>query len=280
MFFKKYPTIDIKLNKKGISNREYLEVYNNVITNFECNYGEFISAVLRDIPAVILPMQRIGQNPYLNQLFSLADLNSNKGNLINLAKGNSLASYFFSADYLLRNNLLGEKSKCFLNEVGNYKDILTGLRIIIFLRNGEIKLKEDIKEIRDYFELENNVYQFLDKPHSNLFFDIIINQLAYPMHNNVSRNERFKYKAKKKQMFTDVTLYDECRYIYEWLPGPHQVISAFENKSWQYVFRFALDGLVKMRQNYNNEFFFQGAVISNAVEGFSCKKMRDRIVVK
>lgn len=58
-------------------------------------------------------------------------------------------------------------------------------------------------------------------------------------------------------MFTDVSIYDECRYIYEWLPGLHQIISSFRDKSWQYVFRFALDGLVKMRQSYNNEFFFK-----------------------
>lgn len=41
----------------------------------------------------------------------------------------------------------------------------------------------------------------------------------------------------------------------------------------------ALDGLVKMRQNYNNEFFFQGSIVSNNVEEFSSKKLQDRIIV-
>ena len=80
-------------------------------------------------------------------------------------------------------------------------------------------------------------------------------------------------------MFTDITVYDECRYIYEWLPGLHQIISSFENVSWQYVFRFSLDGLVKMRQNYNNEFFFQGSVVSNTIEGFSSKQLQERILI-
>ena len=53
------------------------------------------------------------------------------------------------------------------------------------LRRGKIKLKEDVQKIKEYFELERNLYQFLDKPHSNLFFDIVLNQLAYPMHNNI-----------------------------------------------------------------------------------------------
>ena len=46
----------------------------------------------------------------------------------------------------------------------------------------------------------------------------------------------------------------------------HQIKSAFLNKSWQYVFRFALDGLVKSRKKYNNELFFQGTVVSEQEE--------------
>ena len=140
--------------------------------------------------------------------------------------------------------------------------------------------KDDVEKIKDFFETKGNVYQFLDKPHSNLFFDIILNQLSYPLHNNVLHNARYQYVAKSNLMFTDVSIYDECRYIYEWLPGLHQIISSFRDKSWQYVFRFALDGLVKMRQSYNNEFFFQGAIISNSIDEFSSKKLKERVQIK
>lgn len=157
---------------------------------------------------------------------------------------------------------------------------MKGLKIIVFLRNGKINLKDDVENIKNFFETEGNIYQFLDKPHSNLFFDIVLNQLSYPMHNNILHNTRYQYIAKTNAMFTDVTVYDECRYIYEWLPGHHQIISSFKDKSWQYVFRFALDGLVKMRQNYNNEFFFQGSIIPNSIEEFSSKKLLDRIQIR
>ena len=43
---------------------------------------------------------------------------------------------------------------------------------------------------------------------------------------------------------------------------------------------FALDGLVKMRQSYNNEFFFQGAIISNSIDEFSSKKLKERVQIK
>lgn len=281
MFFKKYPSEDFEINEYGIVSEKYKQLLIKVRENFSYYYGEYISAILRDIPAVIVPLERIARNPYLNQILNLTTIDSkNDEEFIYLSKGNSIARYFFTVNCLLKKKILGEKSRCFLGEIGDYSDLLKGLKIIVLLRNGEIKLKEDVEEIKNFFEAEGNVYQFLDKPHSNLFFDIILNQLSYPMHNNVLHTARYHYIAKTNLMFTDVTIYDECRYIYEWLPGLHQIISSFRDKSWQYVFRFALDGLVKMRQNYNNEFFFQGSIISNSVDEFSSKKLQERVQIK
>ena len=96
------------------------------------------------------------------------------------------------------------------------------------------------------------------------------------MHYNIRPNYRCDYVAKHNHMFMDMTIFDECRYIYEWLPAMHQIQSAFLNKSWQYVFRFALDGLVKSRKEYNNELFFQGAVISDREEKFGVPKISER----
>lgn len=281
LFFKEYPFEDFEINEYGIISEKYNQFLIKVRENFRYYYGEYISAVLRDIPAVIVPLERIVRNPYINQILNLSTIDSkNDEQFIYLSKGNSIARYFFTVNCLSKKKILGEKSRCFLREIGNYSDLLKGLKIIVLLRNGEIELKDDVEEIKNFFETEGNVYQFLDKPHSNLFFDIILNQLSYPMHNNVLHNARYHYIAKSNLMFTDVTIYDECRYIYEWLPGLHQIISSFRDKSWQYVFRFALDGLVKMRQNYNNEFFFQGSIISNSIDGFSSKKLQERVQIK
>ena len=80
-------------------------------------------------------------------------------------------------------------------------------------------------------------------------------------------------------MYTDVSVYDECRYIYDWLPAVNQVQKAFCDLSYQYVFRFALDGLVKTRQHYNNEFFYQGSVVSDDVDVFQPHLLPQRIEV-
>ena len=60
----------------------------------------------------------------------------------------------------------------------------------------------------------------------------------------------------------------------------HQIVKAFSNKSWQYTFRFGLDGLVKQRINYNNEFFFQGSVISKVIPNFEAKHFPERLLVR
>lgn len=281
LFFKEYPDEDFKITEKGIESSKYEEFSNKVRDNFNYYYGEYISYVLRDIPSVIIPLGRIAMNPYLSQIFDLSLLGKfSDKEFINWSKGNSIARYFLTANYLEKEDRLGNKSKCFFKEIGNYDNLLKGIKIILLLRSEIIKLKEDIKNIKNFFEDKRNIYQFLDKPHSNLFFDIVLNQLSYPMHNNILQNTRYNYVAKTNMMFTDVTIYDECRYIYEWLPGLHQIISSFKDKSCQYVFRFALDGLVKMRQNYNNEFFFQGSIISNSVDGFTSKRLQKRIIIE
>lgn len=81
-------------------------------------------------------------------------------------------------------------------------------------------------------------------------------------------------------MFTDVIPLDECRYIYDWLPGMHQMKQAYSDNSWQDIFRFALDGLVKQRLKYNNEFFFRGSVIDKYENGFEQKTLGEREVIE
>ena len=96
------------------------------------------------------------------------------------------------------------------------------------------------------------------------------------MHYCTDKISRLTYVAKETRMYMDLIPFDECRYIYDWLPAIDQMKNAFSNKSWQYVFRFALDGLVKKRINYNNEFFFQGSVITKTKEKFGDALIEER----
>lgn len=282
LFFKKEPTASIAFGKSSPKCSKYEAMLEKVKIDFDTYYGDFISAVLRDIPSIIIPIQRIAKNPYLNQLLdpTKAVTYPIDFNILDLADNNSIAKYFFSFEASRKDEYIDERSNAFIKEIGNYDDLILGLKLMVLLQKDSIELRKGIREIKEYFDNGKNIYQFLDKPHSNLFFDVIINQLAYPLHYNITANKRYRYISKSTLMYTDVSIYDECRYIYEWLPALDQMISAFENISLQYVFRFALDGLVKMRQLYNNEFFFQGSVLSNSIAGFEKKQLAERIIIK
>ena len=145
------------------------------------------------------------------------------------------------------------------------------------IRNEKIRFPHKM-QAASFLSANDNLFQFLDKPHGNIFMDVVINQLVYPMHYVSSENVRYMYKAKNKWMYSDVTVYDECRYIYEWLPTVSLMKSIKDQVSPQYVFRYAIDGLIKQREQYNNEFFYQGAVISgNNNDEFSIKRIPKRV---
>lgn len=275
---KMHPELPVDNATGSLDEETYQKLKDDISQNFNYYYSNFISLVLRDIPGIIVPLQRFWKNPYLNQiiknrngtpttLFSTDTLQNTR---------DSLAKFFITYDLMEKKGHSDPKIKLFTQELGDYTLLTNAFKELQLLKSGKLELTEDLKPVYDYFESGKNLYQFLDKPHSNLLFDLIINQLAYPFHCNTGKELRFKYCAKSTPMYTDVTVYDECRYIYEWLPALHQISSTFNDPSCQYVFRFALDGLVKSRDLYNNEFFFQGAVIPNTCPGFSSKQMNQR----
>ena len=69
LFFKTFPLLESSCLETRDRCDEYLSLYDNVIQNFAFYYGEFISAVLRDIPSILVPLQRFARNPFINQLF-------------------------------------------------------------------------------------------------------------------------------------------------------------------------------------------------------------------
>lgn len=274
---KEYPNVITSYENGKVISQEYDNIKAKVNSNISEYYGNFISSVLRDLSSTIIPVSRFANSSFLQLMtkWNVQKIDDPTIEIINSIQNNSLSKYFSLVHFLRKNDLLDIKTKSLINELQGVEeypiDVCQSFLALFMLKTSNSILKEEIQVIRDYFEEKNNVYQFLDRTHSNLFFDLIINQIAYPMHYNTDAIRRFSYKAKNTQMYMDVTVLDECRYIYEWLPAVHQIKSAFNNLSWQYVFRFALDGLVKNRFNYNNEFFFQGSVISDVVPGFKNK---------
>lgn len=281
------------LINRNLSVEEQIFNLSDLVKNdFEGYYGHFITRLLMDIPSVIIPGQRFANSQYHNKILDKdyeIELQDSKY-LFENTKHNSILDFLLFDDILKNkqvkeSKLLSSKTKAFINELSGIDQypigLLNSMKYITGLKDGYLQFNRNIHDIIDYFEKsEGEIYQFLDLPDSNMFLDLIINQLSYPMHYNTSTIKRYKYNAKKTQMFTDVFVYDECRYIYEWLPTIDLIKNAFNDVSWQYTFRFALDGLIKQRLKYNNEYFYKGSVVNHNHEIFGSKELSDRLIVK
>jgi len=287
MVFKEYPNANIAESNENLIIDHYENIYKRVQVMFDDYYGDFITCILSDLASIIIPLQRFGEIAGYSNLFTKEEMeysmSPNDLKSINNIKNNSIGKWILTMDYI--------KKKCYGNFNfslsiydligidGNWEKLIKGIKYFTALKNGYFGDNSKVALMGNFFDSKQNLYQFLDLPSASLFYDVVINQLTYPLHSNSDKCQSYKYCAKSTDMFTDLIVYDECRYLYEWLPAIHQIENAMKNKSWQYIFRFALDGLVKQRINYNNEFFFQGSVISKDEKEFKAKvrKKREKI---
>ncbi len=277
------------INESGKIRFKYdgLDINKQVEQNLEDAYGDFITAMVCNAASITIPTLRFCNSTYLqaistnnptsNDYLSYSDVNTIKDNtLYKFLTSNSLLSQEgASFSGIERVNKLAVE----LSGLSQGFDLLSCLRKLHDIRTKAGNFRPELQDVVDFFDTGNKLYQFLDKPNRVLFFDSVINQLSYPMHYVSDKAKRLTYIAKSTRMFTDMLLFDECRYIYDWIPAIHQIPKAFSNPSWQYTFRFGLDGLIKQRINYNNEFFFQGSVVSKTIPGFEAKVFPKRIKI-
>ncbi|KAJ7378494.1 Sperm associated antigen 1 [Desmophyllum pertusum] len=74
---------------------------------------------------------------------------------------------------------------------------------------------------------------------------LLYGQMAYPSFPVVDKLLRLSYTAKKRQMFSDVFIFDKCRYVYEQFPSVDCSTFAISELHQQMVFRMVVDGLRK-----------------------------------
>lgn len=283
LFTKEYPNVKIDQWGQLSQNTHYASLRSKVEQDFTTYYSDFITACLCDVCAVIMPAQRFVNSRNFGELIkntiSIPPVtNENVNALENCALGRTAMLRELTGRPINRvtENLWQEFAG-----YNPYKDDASkSLLKLFYLKHRPNLLKNEIREIYDIATDPKVFYQFLDRPFGGMYLDFIINQLAYPMHAKTSGIRRYRYRAKETEMFTDVIPLDECRYVYDWLPGMHQMKQAYSDNSWQDIFRFALDGLVKQRLKYNNEFFFRGSVIDKYENGFEQKTLGEREVIE
>jgi hypothetical protein len=172
-------------------------------------------------------------------------------------------------------------SKMFLSQLhytGDEKQLIENLSEIKFYIMGDDSgeyMSESILNIIKNHEVKN-YYNFCDLVLSHQIVELLFRQIAVPYHVNVEKTKRWTYTSKETPMFMDMTILDECRYVYDWMPTMDMVASGFSDIQRQLAYRFALDAVAKHRRWYNTEIFFGTAVIDQFEAQFGAKVLSPR----
>lgn len=251
-----------------ISNTEYIEFANEVSQDVIEYYSEFITSVISNIGSIAVPAVRMANSSAILKNFIDEDV-------LKKMKTTDMRVNDLGFDGLTRalllsgtNQKLNLLSKNLMGSPVLQRGVLDSLVVYHLIRTRKIALTARFDEALASFEFGEVLYQFLDKPSIDLIIDYALRQLSYPMHYSPEPSRRLSYTAKTKLMMLDVSFFDECRYIYDWLPASNQISVMTKDVGLQYVLRFALDGLVKRRMQYDGEYFFSGSVISSNSKRF------------
>ena len=79
----------------------------------------------------------------------------------------------------------------------------------------------------------------------SLVAGLLYGQMAYPSFPVVDKMQRFHYTENEGEMFTDVFIFDQCRYVYQQFPSINCACFAITEREQQMVFRMVVDGLRK-----------------------------------
>ncbi|WP_270296107.1 hypothetical protein [Eggerthella sinensis] len=282
---KKNPGSRLDYTKHSLLLDQFAEIENSIKKDFDDYYSEFITSITCNSASVVCPALRFANSklsdficdPIVDEL----DASHVSIQLLNQLDTDSLARFFAASRATAEGCLFGDDGKIRLIErqlagaSPQSINVSDALILSNMIRSGRRPLKRTTKEIASRFKARE-MHQFLDEPHSGLYVDFALRQLSYPMHYCAHSSKRITYVAQTKRMMMDSIVFDECRYIYDYLPAAYQIDDAIDDLSWQYVFRFALDGLVKQRMTYDSDFFFKGSVVHDTADKFSKQNFTER----
>lgn len=269
----------------GIQKEEFIKIAKRNERTF---YSQLITRILFDLPSVLIPYQRLASNE----------------NLVNLFFKNFNRSSFdknYEEDIMLfpNENPMVWGLSHFSIEKESFIRLFNRFNRQLSISNDENKLFEQI-ELVNYFITERSEidlhsdklekirknwrcfdkYVFCDVFLFHQLKDILVGQLTNPYFYNVDFTKRWTYKAKETEMFMDLVTYDECRYIFDWMPTLDMFEEGVNDWNRQLSLRFAMDSVSKQRRWYNNDFFYGTAVIDQGTKTFVAKELTKRKKIK
>ena len=120
---------------------------------------------------------------------------------------------------------LAEHGPKFVNQLISYSkngnDFFEKIAAFYYLKDEdsglEIFYSDSLKKIaKDWQAFEKHI--FCDVFLFHQLKDLLIRQVSVPYHINIAKSRRWRYKAKETEMYMDMLVFDECRYLYDWMP--------------------------------------------------------------
>lgn len=291
---------------------EFDEWLDMVTNDLEYYYGQFVTRVLMDLATFISPYTRLPKHsttyanffkplakPAVQQLVSSAyhfDQNNDGGNII-VDVGQYPVLWAFAAldkktnasdtnyPQWVSDPSFEAFAEIFLRQLttdGSKDDLILNTCELTFSMLAHNQPDKYLAKPLADVVLSHNMaayYQFCDLVLDHQIVELLFRQVAVPYHVNVERTQRWRYQAKDTPMFMDLTILDECRYLYDWMPTIEMVSQGFSDIERQLSYRFALDGVSKHRRWYNTEYFFGTAVMDQNTKPFEAKILKPRVIL-
>lgn len=283
-----------------------------VSADLENYYGQFVTRLLMDHASFISPYNRISKHSkiYTNFFKKLSkaeskalvdsafhfDDNENGGGDVVVDAGQYPVLWSFAAldrktnakdqnypQWVINDAAFSNFADSFLSQLrtdGNKDDLISNTTELTFSMLANMRaatyLTDPLAKVVSEHRFQD-YHQFCDLVLEHQIVELLFRQVAVPYHVNVEMTRRWRYKAKETPMFMDMTILDECRYLYDWMPTTEMVSASFSNDERQLAYRFALDGVSKHRRWYNSEYFFGTAVVDQFTEPFEAKVLKPRV---
>jgi hypothetical protein len=264
----------------GIDPDEFFKIAKREEMTF---YSQFITRILYDLPSVIIPYQRLANDKILINLFfknfdkSSFEEDYYEENENALVWG--LSNFFIKKESFEK---LFNKFKGQLSINADDKTLLENIKLVSYFiseRSQDNLHSDKLEKIRSNWNFTDK-YIFCDVLLFHQLKDILIGQLTSPYYYNVDYTKRWTYKAKETDMFMDLVTYDECRYVFDWMPTLDMFEEGIEDWDRQLSLRFAMDSISKQRRWYNEEFFSGTAVVDQEAKTFEAKELKKRKLIK
>ncbi len=288
---------------------EWIDLISNNLNEF---YGQFITRLIMDLASYIIPNYFFASNKsYIDNYFKgkIPTESSNKEEYIYLifqryfSKSiiSSLESLYHLKELSRVNehrrnnkglNLYAEKDQNFidfssfflgqLSPTNRPKDLIRNLEnLSFFMQENRVYDSEQYytKELQNLANIQwkRKIFQFCDVFLFHQVLEFLVRQLAVPYHINISSTSRWSYVAKETRMFLDMFVFDECRYLYDWMPTLDNFLHSIEDIERQFVFRFALDGINRHTRWYFEEYFAGTACVEKyGKKGFEYLTLKRR----